>query len=212
MGGCCDDEAPASGAGPGYRRVLWVVIALNLGMFAGEMLAGVKGQSLALQADALDFLGDGLTYGLSLAVLGSALRVRATAALVKGASLALLAAWILGSAVYRVFLVGEPSVLIMSTVGLLAVAVNATSALLLMRYRDGDANVRSVWLCSRNDAIGNVSVIAAAGLVALTGTAWPDLVVAAAMATLFLHSSSGIVRQALAERRTAAAPVREARG
>jgi cation diffusion facilitator family transporter len=186
---------------PAYRRVLWIVIGLNLGMFAVEMFAGLKGQSLALQADALDFLGDGLTYGLSLAVLGSALRVRATAALIKGASLALLAAWILGSAVWRVFFVGDPSPLVMSTIGLLALATNAASALLLMRYRNGDANVRSVWLCSRNDAIGNVAVIAAAGLVATSGTAWPDLVVAAAMASLFLHSSTGIIRQAREELR-----------
>lgn len=202
MAGCCDHEAPANNTTPAYRGVLWVVIALNLGMFAVEMLAGVKGRSLALQADALDFLGDGLTYGLSLAVLGAALRVRATAALLKGASLALLAAWILGSAVYRVFVLGEPSALVMSTVGVLALAANVVSALLLMRHREGDANVRSVWLCSRNDAIGNGAVIAAAGLVAVTGTHWPDLAVAAAMATLFLASSAGIVRQALGELRT----------
>jgi len=201
MAGCCNDQPAMDNTTPAYRRVLWIVIGLNLGMFAVEMFAGLKGQSLALQADALDFLGDGLTYGLSLAVLGSALRVRATAALIKGASLALLAAWILGSAVWRVFFVGDPSPLVMSTIGLLALATNAASALLLMRYRNGDANVRSVWLCSRNDAIGNVAVIAAAGLVATSGTAWPDLVVAAAMASLFLHSSTGIIRQAREELR-----------
>ncbi|WP_067560887.1 cation transporter [Halofilum ochraceum] len=201
MAGCCNDQPAMDNTTPAYRRVLWTVIGLNLGMFVVEMFAGLKGQSLALQADALDFLGDGLTYGLSLAVLGSALRVRATAALIKGASLALLAAWILGSAVWRVFFVGDPSPLVMSTVGLLALATNAVSALLLMRYRHGDANVRSVWLCSRNDAIGNVAVIAAAGLVAVTSSAWPDLVVAAAMASLFLSSSTGIIRQARAELR-----------
>ncbi len=205
MAGCCNDQPAMDNTTPAYRRVLWIVIGLNLGMFAVEMFAGLKGQSLALQADALDFLGDGLTYGLSLAVLGSALRVRATAALIKGASLALLAAWILGSAVWRVFFVGDPSPLVMSSVGLLALAVNAVSALLLMGYRHGDANVRSVWLCSRNDAIGNVAVIAAAGLVAVTSTAWPDLVVAAAMASLFLSSSTGIIRQARAELRQEAA-------
>lgn len=201
MAGCCNEQPAMDNTTPAYRRVLWTVIGLNLGMFAVEMFAGLKGQSLALQADALDFLGDGLTYGLSLAVLGSALRVRATAALIKGASLALLAAWILGSAIWRVFFVGDPSPLVMGTVGFLALAVNAVSALLLMRYRHGDANVRSVWLCSRNDAVGNVAVIAAAGLVATSGTAWPDLVVAAAMASLFLHSSTGIIRQARGELR-----------
>lgn len=205
MAGCCNDQPAMDNTTPAYRRVLWIVIGLNLGMFAVEMFAGVKGQSLALQADALDFLGDGFTYGLSLAVLGSALRVRATAALIKGASLALLAAWILGSAVWRVFFVGDPSPLVMSSVGLLALAVNAVSALLLMQYRHGDANVRSVWLCSRNDAIGNVAVIAAAGLVAVSSTAWPDLLVAAAMASLFLSSSTGIIRQARGELRQEAA-------
>ncbi len=205
MAGCCNDQPAMDNTTPAYRRVLWIVIALNLGMFAVEMFAGIKGQSLALQADALDFLGDGLTYGLSLAVLGSALRVRATAALIKGVSLALLAAWILGSAIWRVVFVGDPSPLLMSTVGVLALAINALSALLLMGYRHGDANVRSVWLCSRNDAIGNVAVIAAAGLVAVTSTAWPDLLVAAAMASLFLHSSTGIIRQARAELRQEAA-------
>ena len=200
MSGCCHSAAPSIGADPRYRRVLWTVIVLNFVMFAGEMFAGLKGQSLALQADALDFLGDGLTYGLSLAVLGSALRVRATVALLKGISLALLGAWILGSALYRVFVLGTPSAFIMSTVGMLALATNAFCALLLMRWREGDANIRSVWLCSRNDAIGNVAVIGAAALVALTGTAWPDLAVAAVMAGLFLSSALGIVRQALSER------------
>jgi Co/Zn/Cd efflux system component len=201
MAGCCEHETPSSGGTPAYRRTLWTVIVLNAGMFVGEMTAGLKGQSLALQADALDFLGDALTYALSLAVLGSALRVRATAALVKGATLSLLGLWVLGSAVYRVFVLGEPSALVMSAVGALALAVNVICALMLLRFRDGDANVRSVWLCSRNDAIGNCAVLVAAGLVAATASPWPDLVVAAAMAALFLQSSAGIVRQALAERR-----------
>jgi Co/Zn/Cd efflux system component len=163
------------------------------------MIGGIQGKSLALQADALDFLGDGVTYAMTLAVLGAALRVRATAALIKGISLALLAAWILGSAVYRTFILGEPSALVMGAIGTLALAANVVSALLLMRYREGDANVRSVWLCSRNDAIGNCAVLAAAGLVALTHTSWPDLAVAAAMAALFLSSSIQIVRQSLRE-------------
>lgn len=136
---------------------------------------------------------------MSLAVLGAALRVRATVALIKGASLALLAAWILGSAIYRIFVIGEPSALVMGVVGTLALATNVASALLLMRYREGDANVRSVWLCSRNDAIGNCAVLAAAVLVAMTHTPWPDLAVAAAMAALFLNSAIQIVRQSLAE-------------
>jgi len=205
MADCCDDAAPTGQTTPRYRRVLFVVIGLNLAMFAVEMGAGLKGQSLALQADALDFLGDGLTYALSLAVLGAALRVRAGAALIKGLSLAALAVWILASAVYRVFVLGAPSAMVMGAVGVMALATNVVSALLLMRYRDGDANVRSVWLCSRNDAIGNLAVLVAAGLVAGTATAWPDLLVAAGLATLFLHSASRITGQAYREWRSTAA-------
>ncbi len=199
MPGCCHHDAPPLARDPRYRRVLWTVIALNLSMFVIEMIGGIQGKSLALQADALDFLGDSITYAMSLAVLTAALRVRATIALIKGLSLALLAAWILASAIYRVFVLGDPSALVMGTVGGLALAANVVSALLLMRYRAGDANVRSVWLCSRNDAIGNVAVIGAAGLVATTGTPWPDLVVAAVMAALFLSSAASIVRQSLSE-------------
>jgi len=204
MTGCCDDAAPTGQTSARYRRVLGVVIGLNLAMFALEMGAGVQGESLALQADALDFLGDGLTYALSLAVLGAGLRVRATAALIKGVSLAVLALWILASAIYRVFFLGEPSALVMGAVGAAALAVNVASALLLMRYRDGDANVRSVWLCSRNDAIGNLAVLAAAALVAGTASPWPDLVVAAGLASLFLHAASRIMAQAQRERQRAA--------
>lgn len=199
MAECCDDAAPTGQTTPRYRRVLLVVIALNLAMFGIELGAGLKGQSLALQADALDFLGDGLTYAVSLAVLGAGLRVRSSAALVKGISLAALAIWILGNTLYRVFVLGAPSAMVMGVVGMLALATNVASALLLMRYRDGDANVRSVWLCSRNDAIGNLAVLGAAVLVAGTGHAWPDLLVAAGLASLFLHSSSRIIAQAVRE-------------
>lgn len=134
-----------------------------------------------------------------LAVIGRSLRTRATAALLKGISLALLGAWVLGSAIYRVFVLGDPSPIVMGVVGTLALAVNVLSALLLLRYRNGDANVRSVWLCSRNDAIGNVAVLVAAAAVSATATAWPDLIVAAIMATLFVNASIGIVRQSLGE-------------
>ena len=147
---------------PRYRGALWLVIGLNAGMFAVEMGAGVLARSQALQADALDFFGDTLTYGLSLAVIGMSLEVRATAALIKGATLALMGAWILGSTLWHTFALGLPRAEVMGMVGFLALAANVTSVLLLMKYRDGDANVRSVWLCSRNDAIGNIAVVLAA--------------------------------------------------
>lgn len=196
---CCSTEPVFDGASGPYRRILFAVIALNFAMFLTELIAGVKGDSLALQADALDFLGDSATYAISLWAIGRAAATRATAALVKGVSLGLLGAWVLGSAVYRVFVLGEPSPIVMGVVGSLALAVNVASALLLLRYRNGDANVRSVWLCSRNDAIGNVAVLVAAVAVAGTGTAWPDLIVAAIMASLFVNAAIGIIRQSLGE-------------
>jgi Co/Zn/Cd efflux system component len=155
--------------------------------------------SQALMADALDFLGDTLTYGLSLAVIGASLKIRASAALFKGVSLSLMALWVFGSTAYQVLVLGVPSAQIMGLIGLLALAANLASVGLLMRYKDGDANVRSVWLCSRNDAIGNVVVMVAALGVWGSGSAWPDLAVAAVMAGLFLTSSVTILRQAFAE-------------
>lgn len=168
-------------------------------MFVAEMAAGALAGSQALQADALDFLGDSMTYGLTLLVLGQTLRVRAGAALVKGLSLGLMGLWVFGTTAYQTLILGLPSAEVMGTVGLLALAANLGSVLLLLRYRNGDSNVRSVWLCSRNDAIGNIAVMLAAGGVWLTGTAWPDLLVAAIMAGLFLWSALQITRQALQE-------------
>ncbi|MEE1656574.1 cation transporter [Microvirga sp. CF3062] len=199
----CDGGVPVfDGVDPRYKRVLWTVIAINAAMFVTEIVAGHLARSQALQADALDFLGDTVTYGLSLAVIGASLRTRATAALFKGLSLSLMGAWVLGSTLYHVLILGLPRAEIMGVIGLLALAANVTSVLLLMRYKDGDANVRSVWLCSRNDAIGNVVVTGAAGAVWWTASAWPDLIVASLMAGLFLSSAVQILRQAWAEYRS----------
>ncbi|SMX45574.1 cation transporter [Octadecabacter ascidiaceicola] len=203
MAGCCGHDAKFEGVSDEYKRRLWIVIALNAIMFVVEMSAGHAAKSQALQADALDFAGDALTYGLSLAVIGASLQVRTKAALAKGISLFLMGAWVLGSTVYRVFYVGIPTAEIMGLVGFLALVTNLASVLLLVRYKDGDANVRSVWLCSRNDAIGNVAVMFAALGVWGTATGWPDLIVATIMAGLFLSSAYQIMRQALAERREA---------
>lgn len=198
-GGCCGHEPRFYGLTGGYRRTLWIVIIINAVMFMVEMAAGAFSGSQALKADALDFFGDTLTYGISLFVLGMSLRVRAAAALAKGVSLAFMGLWVFGATVYQVFVVGVPNAPVMGMIGLLALAANVASVLVLMRYKDGDANVRSVWLCSRNDAIGNVAVMAAAGGVLLTGTAWPDLIVAGLMAALFLWSAFQIIRQGLEE-------------
>jgi Co/Zn/Cd efflux system component len=199
---CCADGVPVfDGLDPRYRRILWTVIAINGAMFLTEMIAGHLARSQALQADALDFLADTVTYGLSLAVIGASLKTRATAALLKGMSLSVMAVWVLGSTIYHAFVLGLPRAELMGGIGVLALGANLGSVLLLMRYKDGDANVRSVWLCSRNDAIGNVVLMIAALAVWGTGTAWPDLAVAALMAGIFLTSSLQILSGALAEYR-----------
>ena len=205
MTGCCGNDVKFDGMSNEYKRRLWIVIALNATMFVVEMTAGHYAKSQALQADALDFFGDALTYGISLAVIGASIRARTNAALAKGISLFLMGAWVFGSTVYRVFYVGVPEAEIMGIIGALALATNLASVFLLVSYKDGDANVRSVWLCSRNDAIGNVAVMIAALGVWGTATGWPDLIVAAIMASLFLSSSYQIIRQALVERRDDAA-------
>ena len=201
--GCHGGVPVFDGVDPRYKRVLWTVIAINGAMFLTEILAGRLAGSQALQADALDFLGDTVTYGLSLAVIGASLRIRATAALFKGLSLSLMGAWVLGSTLYQVLVLGLPRAEIMGGIGILALAANLASVLLLMRYKDGDANVRSVWLCSRNDAIGNGVVMAAAVAVWWSASAWPDLIVAGLMVGLFLTSAVQILRQAWAEYRSA---------
>lgn len=209
MAGCCGHDAKFEGVSDDYKRRLWIVIAINAAMFFVEMTAGQLARSQALQADALDFLGDALTYGISLAVIGASVRVRTNAALAKALSLLLMGLWVLGSTMYRVIYVGVPEAEIMGVIGLMALIANLASVMLLVRYKDGDANVRSVWLCSRNDAIGNVAVMIAALGVWGTATGWPDLIVAGIMASLFLSSAIQIFRQALAERRESAAHVHE---
>lgn len=205
MSGCCEHDAKFDGVSEDYKRRLWIVIALNAMMFIVEITAGHVAGSQALQADALDFLGDALTYGISLAVIGASLKTRTNAALFKGVSLLAMGLWVFGSTLYRVFYVGLPQAEIMGVVGFLALLTNMASVLLLVRYKDGDANVRSVWLCSRNDAIGNIAVMIAALGVWGTATGWPDLIVATIMAGLFLSSSFQILRQAMEERRETAA-------
>ncbi len=200
-GGCCDHDIKFDGMSTGFKRALWIVIAINGVMFFVEMAAGALSGSQALKADALDFLGDTVTYAMSLIVIGMSLKIRATAALFKGISLAAMGFWVLGTTAYQVLVLGVPDAPVMGGIGLLALVANMASVLVLMRYKDGDANVRSVWLCSRNDAIGNIAVMLAAGGVYFTGTAWPDLAVAGLMAGLFLWSSLQIIKQALEELR-----------
>lgn len=198
----CAGNPKFDGIDPAYKRILWIVIFINALMFLVEMSAGKLSGSQALQADALDFLGDSLTYGLSLSVIGMSLRARSTAALLKGLSLLFMGLWVFGSSIYQILILGVPRAEIMGLIGLLALAANLASVLLLMRYKDGDANVRSVWLCSRNDAIGNIAVMVASFAVYLTVSAWPDLIVAIIMAGLFLRSAQLILVQAWQEYRS----------
>jgi Co/Zn/Cd efflux system component len=202
MGACCGhDHGTFEGLSDDYKRRLWAVIAINAGMFVVEMVAGQMAQSQALKADALDFFGDALTYGISLAVIGASLRVRSTAALAKGISLLAMGLWVFGSTLYQLLVLGVPQAEVMGAIGFLALAANLASVGLLMRYKDGDANVRSVWLCSRNDAIGNIAVMIAAAGVWASDTGWPDLLVAGLMAGLFLSSAFQIIVQAWRERK-----------
>lgn len=204
MGGQCRDGIGNVEELP-YRRIMWAVLAVNAAMFLIEAGAGLAAKSVALQADALDFLADAATYGITLLVLGMAIRWRARAALVKGASMALFGLWVLGATAYNAFLLDAPDALVMGSVGVLALLANLFCALLLFRFRGGDSNKRSAWLCSRNDVLGNLAVIVAAGGVSATGTAWPDLAVASIMAALWVHAAVQIIRQAIAELRPAPA-------
>ncbi|NQU56933.1 MAG: cation transporter [Rhodospirillales bacterium] len=199
MAGCCSHDVDREALVGTYRRVLWIVIAINATMFFVEMAGGLIGGSISLQADALDFLGDSATYLITLIVLSMSLRWRAGAALLKGASMAMFGIWVIGYSIYHVIYPGLPSASIMGGVGFLALVANVVSALLLYRHRSGDSNMRSVWLCSRNDAISNIAVIIAASGVWATHTGWPDLFVGCIMAALALSSSYQVIRQARGE-------------
>ncbi len=184
---------------PRWRRALWIALGVNAGMFALEMAAGAAADSRALQADALDFLGDAANYAISLLVVGMALAWRARAALAKGFTLIGLGGWVMITAILAALGGAAPQPELMGIIGALALAANAGVAIMLYRFRTGDANMRSVWICSRNDAIGNIAVMAAALGVFGTGTAWPDLIVAAILALLGISGGVQIVRQARRE-------------
>lgn len=202
-GGCSPSKPPMDRT---YRRVLWVALAVNAAMFLVELLAGAAAGSASLQADAMDFLADAANYAISLLVLGMALAWRARAALLKGVSLGVLGLWVAGQTAWNAVARTVPEAEVMGVVGTLALLANIGVAALLFLHRDGDANRRSVWICSRNDAIANLAVLAAAAGVFGTGTGWPDIAVAAVMAGLSVSGAAQIVRQARAELRPVSAP------
>ena len=200
-----DDELPAdlSHITPAYKRALWIVVILNVGYGLVEGVGGFLSGSQALKADALDFVGDGLISFVGLLAIAWRPVWRARAAVAQGLFLGALGFGVLATTAYRILVQGVPEAELMGILGLVAFAVNVAAALVLMPHRAGDANVRAVWLFSRNDALGNLAVVVAAGLVAWTGTAWPDLVVAFVIAGLFLHSAWCIVKDARNELRHA---------
>jgi Co/Zn/Cd efflux system component len=184
-----------------YRRVLWAVLAINGIMFLAEIGAGLAAGSASLQADALDFLGDAANYAISLLVVGMALRYRATAALAKGLTMAAFGLWVVGTVVWHAAHGTLPSAFTMGAVGVVALAANGASFGLLWAYRKGDANMRSAWICTRNDVLGNIAVLLAALGVFGTGTGWPDVIVAAIMAGLALQGAVVVALQSTAELR-----------
>lgn len=202
---CCDDVGCSSAGGSAslndrrWRRALWIALAVNAAFFFAEMVAGVAAGSASLQADALDFFGDAANYAVSLGVAGMALAWRARAAFAKGATLFTFALWVLGSTMWHAVHETLPQAEVMGMVGIAALIANGGVALMLYRFRGGDANMRSVWICSRNDAIGNLAVLLAALGVFGSGTGWPDVIVAAIMGALGLGGGWQIMRQAGAE-------------
>lgn len=193
--GCSVESAPSNR----YRKVLWAALIINALMFVVEISYGLKANSSALLADSLDFLGDAANYGISLWVLGLAVTVRARASLIKAATMATFGIWVLGDALWGLMTNSVPEALTMGTVGALALVANVTVAVMLYAWREGDSNMRSVWLCSRNDALGNIAVMLAALGVFGTQSGLPDFIVAIIMASLALSAAYQIIKQARSE-------------
>jgi Co/Zn/Cd efflux system component len=205
---CCGQTAETHSR-DGFRRVLWAVLAINAAMFAVEVVAGLAAGSASLQADALDFLGDAANYVISLAVVGMALRYRAMAAFAKGATMGIFGLWVIGVTAWHAWHGTVPQAFTMGAVGTAALLANAISFALLWAFRQGDSNMRSAWICTRNDVLGNLAVLLAALGVFGTGTGWPDIAVAFIMASLALHGAWVVLGQSRTEMR-ASAPLQPA--
>ena len=203
---CCEQAQDPHRGNESYRRVLWAVLAINAVMFAVEVVAGLAAGSASLQADALDFLGDAGNYAISLFVVGMALRYRAMAAFLKGATMGVFGLWVLGVTVWHVLHGTLPHAATMGAVGFVALLANAASFGLLWAYRGGDANMRSAWICTRNDVFGNLAVLLAALGVLGTGTGWPDVIVAAIMAGLALQGAWVVLHQSRSELQISSLP------
>ena len=199
MAGCTDcpsEQSDADLENPRVRVVLWIALLANFAMFVVEIIASQLGDSMSLQADALDFFGDAANYAISLFVVGMALTARAKASIFKGATMALFGTWVIGSALYRAIVGSSPEPFTMGAIAMLALVVNVGVAALLFRFRNGDSNRQSIWLCSRNDAIGNIAVMVAAAGVFASSSRWPDLLVAAIIAGLNISAAIRVIRLA----------------
>jgi len=200
---CCDSGcATGQVAGPSFRKALWIALVINLAMFVVEIVSGLRSGSVSLLADAIDFAGDAANYGITLTVLSMGLVWRSRAALVKGLSMLAFGVFVLARAGWSIYADVVPEPLTMGVIGALALIANVVVALMLYAYREGDSNMRSVWLCSRNDALGNIAVMIAAAGVFGTGAGWPDFTVALIMAALALSAGFSVVRQARQELHT----------
>jgi Co/Zn/Cd efflux system component len=198
---CCNQPVDTHRGNEGYRRVLWAVLIINAAMFAIEVAAGMAAGSASLQADAFDFLGDAGNYAISLFVVGMALQYRAMAALLKGATMGVFGVWVIGVTIWHAWHGTLPEAFVMGAVGTAALLANAASFGLLWAYRGGDSNMRSAWICTRNDVLGNLAVLLAAFGVFGTGTGWPDIAVAAIMATLALQGAWVVIDRSWSELR-----------
>jgi Co/Zn/Cd efflux system component len=196
---CCHNHNPRPDETRAHRRVLWAVLTINAAMFAVEVTAGLAAGSASLQADALDFLGDAGNYAISLYVVGMALRYRAMAAFAKGATMGVFGLWVIGITAWHIWQGTLPHAFTMGTVGIAALIANGVSFGLLWSFRGRDANMRSAWICTRNDVLGNLAVLFAAFGVFGTGTGWPDVIVAIIMAALALQGAAIVLRQSIME-------------
>lgn len=199
--GCNTTCSPTQKISPKFRKALWIALVLNALMLFVEIIGGSQARSVSLWADALDFAGDAANYAISLAVLSMTLYWRATAALLKGITMAAFGIFVIVKVFWSWWLGVTPEPMLMGAIGVLALAVNVICALMLYAFRDGDANMRSVWLCSRNDAIANIAIIVAAIGVFGTGTMFPDLFVAFVIAYLGVSSGLAVIKQARMERK-----------
>ena len=197
---CCDVKIKK--VNQKFRKILWIALILNFSMFIIELAYSFSADSVSLIADSIDFFGDSANYGVSLFVLGLGVASRAKASLLKAATMSLFGFWVIGTSIYNAIAISNPEPKLMGTMGLIAMFVNLVVALLLYSFRDGDSNMKSVWLCTRNDVIGNITVVMAASGVFFTATRWPDLVVAFGMGVLSLHSSIQVMQVAKLELKT----------